>query len=382
MMRFSCRRCDASRPIALDAPARCDCGGLFVATEPVATKPGEEPAGPRGAAWRRVAGAAETGDDAAPLATGATPRRPLPGLADVLGVEALAVKDEGANPTGSVRDRSAVADVAVARAAGSDGVATAAAGEAGVAVAAHAARADIDASIYLPSRARFDDKAAVNVHGADMTVVRGRLSDARATADDAGARDVSPGATPFGHDALAAVGAELAGRVDEGPGDRQATPPDHVVVPLSDGGLTVGLDVGLPDDVTLHGVQPAGCAPIVDAVDGTDHGAGSPPAVDDPDTVVGECEDPEPPLGAAASAVVATRNGGAVAVEDDPTLDAGVAAARRDGWLPSLAGAVALAGCETLSDRFDEGDAVTVVDPGFGRVDVDGFRSQLMGRGE
>lgn len=361
MNRLRCHRCEAEREPDPDAPGRCDCGGVL-SPERAAFSQGQRPV---------PAVAALDGVDGVPSEVGDTSTHSLPGTADRHGASSLVVKQEGANPAGSVRDRSAAAGVAAARAAGYDGVVTAAAGDAGVAVAAYAARAGLEASVYLPSRARFDAKAAVNVHGGDMTVVRGRLADARGAAADADGRDVAAFASPWAHDALVGVGAEI-GEVD------------HVVAPASDGALVLGLDAGLPERVAIHAVQPSGCAPIVAGLERVGDEPELDPAVDAveaPDTVVGELEDPDPPGGRAAVAALRDRDGDAVAVSDDEALDVGLAIARRDGWLPSLAGAVALAGCEHIGERI-AGGSVAVVDPGFGRLDADGFRSRLMARGE
>lgn len=370
-MRLRCLRCgDATDHVGPDAVGRCDCGGVLSPSD--ADETGDD------GLWSPAVERVVARDNLLDVA-GATPTRALPATADAVGVDALHVKDEGATPTGSVRDRGAAAAVAAAHAGGHEAVATAAAGDGGVAVAAYAARAGLDAAVYLPSRARFDAKAAVNVHGADMTVVRGRLGDAREAAADADGCDCSPFASPWYHDALGGVGAEL---LDGGDPERGRPIPDHVVLPVADGGLYVGLDAVLPDGIGLHAVQPAGCAPVVETAGSDAVAEPEDVAVDAPDTVVGELEDPAPPAGPEAVAALRRRGGGAVAVEDGAVLDRGVDVARCDGRLPSLAGAAALEGCARLADRFDADDAVTVVDPGFGRLDVDGFRSRLMGRGE
>lgn len=99
------------------------------------------------------------------LGEGGTPVVPLPED----GPDGLWVKYEGANPTGSHKDRAMAVGVAAALAAGADTVVAASSGNAGAAVAAYAARAGLRCVVFTtdqvpgPLRAQIDALGAVRV---------------------------------------------------------------------------------------------------------------------------------------------------------------------------------------------------------------------------
>jgi threonine synthase len=282
---------------------------------------------------------------------GGTPLVPAPGIADDLGVDGLLFKDESRNPTGSVHDRAASVAVSVARAEGAEDVACYAAGDLAVSVSAYAARAGIGSYSYVPSRARFDVKASVNVHGGGMKVVRGDLSDART---EAGEDDGYPVSSP---DEALRAGYATAARevVDE-------TDPDALVCPVGTGDVYTAFAEAL-EGVPVHAAQPEGCATVLEDVD-------------TPDTVVGELEDPSPPrIGELRETV--EENGEAVAVSDGDALDACLDAAR-EGVSLSPAGGVALAAVEELGIS----GRVVVLNPALGRLSADALRNRMVYHGE
>jgi len=71
-----------------------------------------------------------------------------------MGVGRVLLKDEGANPTGTFKDRGQSLAMTAARQHGAADIALNSAGNAGQAAAAYVrGRADLDAHVYLPSRA-------------------------------------------------------------------------------------------------------------------------------------------------------------------------------------------------------------------------------------
>lgn len=284
---------------------------------------------------------------------GGTPLVDSPALADEYGVDELLIKDEARNPTGSVEDRGASVAVSVARAEGAEGVSLYAPGNAAVSVAAYASRAGIESKAYVPSRARFDVKSSVNVHGGDMKVVRGNLQDAREAAGDDEAYSLSAGATPYRRVGARTVADEVF----------EQTEPDSVVCPVGSGTTYLGMCDGAPEGVGLHAAQPEGCATLQTEVE-------------TPDTVVGELEDPSPPeLDALRGAV--EENGESVAVTDGEALDACLSAAR-EGVSLAPSGGVALAAV----DEVDVSGTVVVVNPSLGRLSADALRNRMVYHGE
>ena len=87
------------------------------------------------------------------LGEGATPLLDCPRLARELGVRALALKFEGSNPTGTVKDRSSTTAVAAALQFGFHAISVVSSGNAGSSIAAYAARAGLRALVFAYARA-------------------------------------------------------------------------------------------------------------------------------------------------------------------------------------------------------------------------------------
>ncbi|WP_299335411.1 pyridoxal-phosphate dependent enzyme [Haloplanus sp.] len=314
---------------------------------------------------------------------GATPSLPADGLAADLGVDAVRVKDEGRNPTGTVLDRGLSVATTMARAHEADLLALAAPGNAGQSAAAYAGRIDTDCYAYLPSRAPFPNKAMVNVHGADMRVIGGRYPDALAALDELERSwySLQEFTTPYRHDGAKTLAYEVAAK-------QGWTAPDAVVLAVGTGEVAVGVERGFRDLVDLgvierpprlYAVQAEGCAPVVEAVE-DDRPV---EAVDHPDTICGELEIPDPAGGELARDAVAATGGGAVAVPDDDLLESAVALTQRLGTEVGATGGAAAAGAWALADRgaFGGDETVILVNADAGVKTADVLRSHLMGQG-
>ncbi len=287
------------------------------------------------------------------MGEGGTPLVGAPQLGDEYGVDGLLFKDEAHNPTGSIEDRGASVAVSVAHNEGAERVSLYAPGDAAVSVAAYAARAGLESKAYVPSRARFDAKSSVNVHGGSMKVVRGNFEDAREAARDDDGYSLSAGETPYRRAGARTVTDEIEDETDA----------DAVVCPVGSGTTYLGLCDGLPDGVNLHAAQPEGCATLTGDVE-------------TPDTVVGELEDPSPPA-LDALRETAEERGSAVSVTDGEALDACLAAAR-EGVSLAPSGGVALAALGEL----DVSGTVVVVNPSSGRLFADALRNRMVYHGE
>jgi threonine synthase len=323
------------------------------------------------------------------MAEGTTPLVPAPSLADELGVASVLVKDEGRNPTGTVRDRAFALAVTAAREADASEVALPTTGDGGQSAAAYAARAGLGSEAFVPTRSTFVAKAMTNVHGGEMSVVEGRYPDAVATFGDAMAdtadqetpHSVAPGATPFRHEGLKTLTFELVEALDW-------TAPDAVVFPTAHGESVVGAlraledlsDAGLAGGLpALHVAQPEGCAPIADA---WERGDDAPTPVEHPDTLVGALEVPDPALGGPALDAVRETGGRTVAPDDDAALEAAVSLAGEGIEASATGGVGAAAARELAADgAFDEDDTVVLVNPVAGNKENDVLRSHLMRKG-
>ncbi len=112
------------------------------------------------------------------LGEGGTPLLPATRLSERLGCEVW-LKWEGANPTGSFKDRGMAVAVSRALERGAPGVVCASTGNTAASAAAYAARAGLPAVILLPAGAVARGKLAqVLVVGAELREVEGSFSDA------------------------------------------------------------------------------------------------------------------------------------------------------------------------------------------------------------
>lgn len=388
---IECPRCGWEDDPSLDPPACPDCGAMIepqLDLEAIEVSRDEVQARPFDSLWRYREVLPLDPDAAISMGEGATPLIDCPGLADDLGVGSFAIKLEGHNPTGTFKDRGATMSISAARAVGAESVALASAGNAGHAAAAYAARGGLDAHVFLPARASFTMKAMVNVHGGDLSVVEGRLSDAgraysEALADHPEWHPVATDDTPFRREGKKTMFYEIAEQ-------RGWRSPDHIVYPTGGGVGLLGMHKAAKELRTLgwidehpafHAAQSTGCAPVVEAFEaGVDH---IEPA-ERPDTICGGIEVDAPGSDREVLACLRESGGSAVATDDDVILDAAleVAAQAGIGIAPTAAAAVSGTAALVEAGTIGPADDVIAVSTGTGLKEADVLRSQLMRHGE
>src|SRR5947209_2896642 len=206
------------------------------------------------------------------LGEGWTPLLPAPGLASVAGLENVWAKDESRNPTGSFKDRGLGAAIARARELGVTAVAIPSAGNAASAMSAFAARAGMDAFVFMPLDTPNAMKAESAAYGAHVFLVDGLINDCgaiiRQQSSPRGWFDVSTLKEPYRAEGKKTLGLELAEQL----GWRV---PDVIIYPTGGGTGIVGMwkafaeleAMGLigPERPKMVVVQSEGCAPIVRA---------------------------------------------------------------------------------------------------------------------
>ena len=316
---------------------------------------------------------------------GATPLVDCPDLADALGVGAVYVKDEGHSTTGAAIDRGMALAVSAAVGHGASDVAVPSMGNGGQAGAAYAARAGIDSHSFVPSRTPFVNKAMINVHGGDMSVVGGRYADAAGAFADAMDEEdwhsLAPVETPYRHEGAKTLAYEIAAQLDW-------VAPDAVVQPTGHGTEVLGLEKGfreltelafLDEQPRLCAAQAAGCAPIAtaweDAADDTD-------AWETPDTIVGPLEIPDPAAGDRVLDALEATGGAAIATPDQDILE-GATSLAQAGVTMGASGGAAHSAAQALSEdgAFESDDVVVLVNPTSGNKEADVLRSHLMSKG-
>jgi threonine synthase len=175
-------------------------------------------------------------------------------------------KCEYLNPTGSFKDRGTAVLVSALVARGIERAADDSSGNAGASFAAYAARAGIDAEIYIPSYASGPKRSQMEAYGAEIKIVSGprsAASDAVLAAVEAGVTYASHAYLPHGIAGMATTAFEIVEQLGEAPGS--------VIVPVGQGTMIIGLgrgfaalmDAGLIDNLPrLVAVQARACAPI------------------------------------------------------------------------------------------------------------------------
>jgi threonine synthase len=185
-------------------------------------------------------------------------------------------------PTGSFKDRGAATTISHAIELGVDRVVEDSSGNAGAAIATYAARAGLDAEIFVPADAKAGKLRAIERTGATVRKVEGnRTAVTEACIDTVEGESnaawyASHAWNPAFFEGTATMAYELAAQ-------RDWTAPDAVVTPLGHGTLFLGAyrgfrrlaAAGWIDEIPrLYGVQAAGVAPLVADRHGEDAAAG------------------------------------------------------------------------------------------------------------
>ncbi|OHD74188.1 MAG: threonine synthase, partial [Spirochaetes bacterium RBG_16_67_19] len=213
-------------------------------------------------------------------AVGATPLYSVPDLRARLGLLRLWVKDEGRNPTASLKDRASSLVLARAREVGAEVVVTSSTGNAGAALAGMAACLGVPAVILAPRSAPPAKIAQMLVYGARVLLVDGSYDQAtelaRRASEELGWFCRNTGYNPFSAEGKKTAAFEIweawqRGELGEAGGAEMRL---SVFVPVGDGNIIAGLDKGFRDLVQagllergprLFGVQAEGSAAIASA---------------------------------------------------------------------------------------------------------------------
>jgi len=210
--------------------------------------------------------------DIVTLGEGFTPLLPAPRLGARHGLTRLFIKDESLNPTQSFKARGMATAVSMAKQFGLKKLAAPSAGNAGGALAAYAARAGIEAHIFMPADTPQANVIECRELGAHVTLINGLITDCGAEVarrkSAEGWFDVSTLKEPYRVEGKKTLGYELAEQLDW-------TLPDVVLYPTGGGTGLVGMWKAFdemerlgwigPKRPRMFSVQASGCQPIVRA---------------------------------------------------------------------------------------------------------------------
>ena len=268
---LSCRECGATQPLGPFYACEECFGPLEVAYDfgPVTRESIES--GPQNI-WRYQAllPVPSTVRGTPNLEPGCTPLVRAHNLGRELGMRALWVKDDSANPTHSFKDRVVGVALAAARELGFTTLACPSTGNLANAVAAAAARAGIRSVVLVPADLEQQKIVTTAVYGGTLVAVEGSYDDVNRVASElAGEHEdwafVNVNVRPYYAEGSKTLGYEVA----EALGWRL---PQQVVIPVASGSQLTKVDkafgelvsLGLVEDspYRIFGAQATGCSPV------------------------------------------------------------------------------------------------------------------------
>jgi threonine synthase len=273
----------------------------------------------------------EAGDPVVSLNEGSTPLVEAPVISERVGARVL-LKLEGANPTGSFKDRGMTVAVSRAAGAGAEAVICASTGNTAASAAAYAARAGLRGAVIVPEgKIAIGKLAQALMHGARVIALRGNFDHAleivRALAASHPVELVNS-VNPYRIEGQKTAAFEVV--------EELGAAPDALAIPVGNAGNVTAWHRGFTELGTqpiLYGFQAAGAAPLV---------RGAP--VSNPETIASAIRIGNPARWEEAMAAFTSSRGRVEAVTDEQILDAYRLLAAGEGVFCEPASAASVAG--------------------------------------
>ncbi len=202
------------------------------------------------------------------LRVGWSPMYKADRLAEAIGLKNLWIKDDGINPTASLKDRASSMAVVKAAEAGVDTIACSSTGNAASSLAGNSAAAGFKTYIFVPDRAPKGKVAQLMIFGANVITVKGSYEDTFRLSAEAidkwGWYNRNAAINPYLMEGKKTVSLEIAEQFD-------FKMPDYVAISVGDGCTIAGAWKGFKDLYAigaidklprLISVQSTGCYPI------------------------------------------------------------------------------------------------------------------------
>jgi len=315
------------------------------------------------------------------LAVGWTPLYRSKKLAESYGVKEVYVKDDGRNPTGSLKDRASAVGVAKAMDYGRKAIACASTGNAASSLSGFAAVSGLKSIIFVPESAPVAKITQLLVYGAHVVLVKGTYEKAFDLATEAierwGWYNRNCAINPYLVEGKKTCAIEIAEQLDW-------NVPDFVFVSVGDGCIISSLYKGFSDLVKLGladrvphivGVQAEGASPIYKAFrEGSSRVKFSPAS-----TVADSISVGAPRNWAKALNAVRQSNGEMMTVKDEEILSAIPELARATGVFGEPAGVTAFAGFRKAAreGKFPHDARIALIVTGNGLKDIEGARKAV-----
>jgi threonine synthase len=273
----------------------------------------------------------EDGDPVVSLNEGSTPLIEAPRLSERIEARAY-LKFEGANPTGSFKDRGMTVAVSRAKGRGAEAVICASTGNTAASAAAYAARAGMRGAVIVPEgKIAIGKLAQALMHGARVIALQGNFDEAlqlvRALAEKHPIELVNS-VNPYRIEGQKTAAFEVVEELGEAPG--------ALAIPVGNAGNVTAWWRGFEElgaAPVVYGFQAEGAAPLV-------HGAPVPA----PETVASAIRIGNPARWEEAMAAFTASRGRVAAVADEQILDAYHWLASSEGVFCEPASAASVAG--------------------------------------
>jgi threonine synthase len=294
----------------------------------------------------------------------------------------LWIKDESINPTQSFKARGMSVAVSMAKHLGATKLAVPSAGNAGGALAAYAARAGLEAHIFMPRDTPQANIIECRELGAHVTLIDGLITDcgaeiARRKAKE-GWFDMSTLKEPYRVEGKKTLGYELAEQFNW-------QLPDVILYPTGGGTGLVGMWKAFDEMEALgwignkrprmFAVQAAGCAPIVRAFE-----AGEKNAAEFPDahTIASGLRVPKAIGDFLVLNILRQSNGGAIAIDDKEMIGMGREVGSREGLFVAPEAAACFAALKSFrsASKIGSGERVVIFNTGSGIKYLDCYQDQ------
>ena len=260
------------------------------------------------------------------LGEGWTPLIHASRLGQKIGLGNVYIKDEALNPTGAFKARGLCMAVSMAKELGIKKVAIPSAGNAAGAMAAYAARAGMEAYVFMPVDTPVANRIECVELGAHVTLINGLITDCGAEVakrkEAEGWFDVSTLKEPYRIEGKKTMGYELAEQFNW-------ELPDVILYPTGGGTGLVGMWKAFDEmeqmgwignkRPRMYTVQATGCAPIVRAFE---NGWDEAPEFENAHTVASGLRVPRAIGDFIMLNILRTSGGGAVAVTDEEMITA------------------------------------------------------------
>jgi threonine synthase len=304
----------------------------------------------------------ERGDPVVTLNEGSTPLIRSPRLSERVGAEVY-LKFEGANPTGSVKDRGMTVAVSRAKGSGAEAIICASTGNTAASCAAYAARAGLRGAVIVPEgKIAIGKLAQALMHGARVIALEGNFDQAPEIVRELAKKhpvELVNSVNPYRIEGQKTAAFETC--------DELGQAPAALAIPVGNAGNVTSWWMGFQEYETapiLYGFQAAGAAPLVE---------GHP--IENPETVASAIRIGNPARWEEAMNAFTASRGRVAAVSDEQILDAYHWVASSEGVFCEPASAASVAGILAhglpVADGMEKPESVVCVLTGHGLKDPD-----------